>query len=411
MICKKCGANIADTSKFCGYCGNQIEAENQVVNNVNEDSLQNVNMNDTLTNNVDLGKTIQIEPQQPVVNVQPLQEQPVNPNLQAQQVVGQPIPTQNPAPKKKNNKLILLIGGIVLAVAAIVLVIFLIAKPKGVSIDVLEKAINNLNEKATESVTVNGKLTLGASTGESFDIKVSSKVQKVNDKYNMELALEKSMFFDEMKLYSTVSKDEVSLYAKSSLIDMLGSTSSLEDKWIYYTLNLSELGVSLDQNVEVEQTLSNIKLSDFIDKEHFIYVDKKDGLNHYQLIIDQKLINDIASKAASLSGEDIDETFDMTEELPQTIKIDLYINSSEELAKIEFNMSEFLTDVDGISKFIFTLEFTGLNSTVVQIPREALTSEIDLETYMSSNSTITNDYDIDYDYGYEVDFNDTLFQY
>ncbi|MBE6139742.1 MAG: zinc ribbon domain-containing protein [Firmicutes bacterium] len=407
MICKKCGANIAETSKFCGYCGNQMEIENQTVNTFN-------NVNEVNSQNVNLEKNIPIGQEQPIVNMAPIQEQTVNLNLQAQQVIEQPIPNQGQTPNKKNNNLILLTSGILVTLIGVIIIIVSIFKTNGASITVLQKAINNLNQVASNSLTVKGKLSLAATTGESFEINVSSKVQKKEDKYNMELMLEKSMFFDEIKLYGTVSKDNISLYAKSSLIDMLGSTSSIEDKWVYYTLNLKELGVdlsTLEQNTELQQTFNNINLEDLIDKKHFLYIGKKDGLKHYQLVIDQKLIENIITKLAEMSGETIDDTVDMTEELEETIKIDFYINNSDELAKIELNMSDYLTEEDGLSKLVFTLEFTGLNSTIVEIPNEAITSTMDLETYMNSNAVETDDYDYEFDYDYDINFDGALYEY
>lgn len=407
MMCKKCGANIAETSKFCGYCGNQMEIENQTVNTLN-------NVNEVNSQNVNLEKITPIGQEQPIANMAPIQEQTVNPNLQAQQVIEQPIPNQDQTPNKKNNNLILLTSGILVTLIGIIIIIVSIFKTNGTSITVLQKAINNLNQVASNSLTVKGKLSLAATTGESFEINVSSKVQKRDDKYNMELMLEKSMFFDEIKLYSTVSKDNISLYAKSSLIDKLGSTSSIEDKWVYYTLNLKELGIdlsTLEQNTEIQQTFNNINLEDLIDKKHFLYIGKKDGLKHYQLVIDQKLIENIITKLAEMSGETIDDTVDMTEELEETIKIDFYINNSDELAKIELNMSDYLTEEDGLSKLVFTLEFAGLNSTIVEIPNEAITSTMDLETYMNSNAVETDDYDYEFDYDYDIDFDDALYEY
>ena len=407
MMCKKCGANIAETSKFCGYCGNQMEIENQTADTLN-------NVNEVNSQNVNLEKITPIGQEQPIANMAPIQEQTINPNLQVQQVIEQPIPNQDQTPNKKNNNLILLTSGILVTLIGIIIIIVSIFKTNGTSITVLQKAINNLNQVASNSLTVKGKLSLAATTGESFEINVSSKVQKRDDKYNMELMLEKSMFFDEIKLYSTVSKDNISLYAKSSLIDKLGSTSSIEDKWVYYTLNLKELGIdlsTLEQNTEIQQTFNNINLEDLIDKKHFLYIGKKDGLKHYQLVIDQKLIENIITKLAEMSGETIDDTVDMTEELEETIKIDFYINNSDELAKIELNMSDYLTEEDGLSKLVFTLEFAGLNSTIVEIPNEAITSTMDLETYMNSNAVETDDYDYKFDYDYDIDFDDALYEY
>ena len=36
MLCKKCGANIEDNSKFCGYCGEVVSEVNQLNQNIRE---------------------------------------------------------------------------------------------------------------------------------------------------------------------------------------------------------------------------------------------------------------------------------------------------------------------------------------------------------------------------------------
>ena len=137
MMCKKCGANIAETSKFCGYCGNQMEIENQTVNTFN-------NVNEVNSQNVNLEKITPIGQEQPIANMAPIQEQTINPNLQVQQVIEQPIPNQDQTPNKKNNNLILLTSGILLTLIGVIIIIVSIFKTNGASITVLQKAINNL---------------------------------------------------------------------------------------------------------------------------------------------------------------------------------------------------------------------------------------------------------------------------
>ena len=46
MLCKKCGENIADTSKFCGYCGNPTQ---EILTNNNQ------NMNVEVNNSIEIG--------------------------------------------------------------------------------------------------------------------------------------------------------------------------------------------------------------------------------------------------------------------------------------------------------------------------------------------------------------------
>jgi len=201
---------------------------------------------------------------------------------------------------------------------------------------------------------------------------------------------------------------------QSSLIDMMGMTSSLDNKWIYYNFILDELEQSFERTEDVkqlEEKFENMKLEDFLDEEHFVYVEDVNGLRHYELIIDQKLIDKIKVKLSELNDEDINETINSMEELEKTIKIDFYINSKDELSKIELDMTEHLEDVDDISSMVLSIEFTGLNSTVVEIPSEAKNSIIDLETYMSSNMIVTDDYSYDednYDYSYDTSVDTSL---
>ena len=51
MICKKCGSTIEDTSKFCGYCGEKVNNENQTqipVQNIEQPIVNNVVDNNSL---------------------------------------------------------------------------------------------------------------------------------------------------------------------------------------------------------------------------------------------------------------------------------------------------------------------------------------------------------------------------
>lgn len=437
MLCKKCGAVIEENSKFCGYCGNAVEGVFETINNVQstnveENKIDNVGLNiNNSVSNIDLGETIKIDPIQP--DVQSMSHQSsAESALDQQEVVNDSISitnnqtmmgnnTVNPIQEnssvmqnnvnnvsnKKNNKLIFIITGVALVLIAIVLLVFAFMKSSNTSISVLKKAFANLQERADNSVTVNGNLSLATTTGESFSFNLSSKVVEKDDKIDMQVTLEKSLLFEEMNVYATITEEEMTFYMQSSLIDMMGMTSSIDNKWIYYNLNLDELEQT-EEDKELEEKIKDMKLEDFIDEEHFVFVDKVNDLRHYELIIDQKLIDNIKSKLSELNDEDINETISSMEELENTIKIDFYINDKDELSKIELDMTEYLEDTDDISSMVLSMEFTNLNSTVVEIPSDAKNSITDLETYMSSNVIITDDYNYSYDedyYDYEYDYN------
>lgn len=454
MVCKKCGANIADNSKFCGFCGNAVEVATEPVINqeqptVEEKKQENVEINTINTfDNVDLGETIKIEPIQ--INEQNISEQtPISPVANNQEIINNSVSVVNNEPimnntvenqipvngtvvnnelmmnnslenqvpvngpmmqnnlntnKKKNNKLIFIIGVVVLVIVAVVLLVLSFIKSSNNSISVLKKSLANMEERADESITVNGNLSLSTNTGDSFVFNLSSKVVEKDDKMDMQITLEKSLLFDEINAYATITEKEMKFYMQSSLIDMMGMTSSLDNKWIYYDFNLDELEKSEDDN-HLEEKLENMKLEDFIDEEHFVYVDEVNDLRHYELIIDQKLIDKIKIKLAELNDEDINESINSMEQLEKTIKIDFYINNKNELSKIELDMTEYLEDSEEISSIVLSIEFTGLNSTVVEIPNDAKNSNIDLETYTSSNMQMNDNYNYDYSYDIGVDTN------
>jgi len=405
MLCKNCGANIEENSKFCGYCGSKVEVEN-----ILQSVVVNSNKSETnaLNNEVDLGKTIRIEPIENDTNLNaagvgvnnenniqtPTTNQVVN------QVQNNNVP-QNNTNNKKSNKLLFVIGGVLLAIVAIVLVVTAFMKSSNNPVSVLEKAIYNLGVKGEDSLTIDAGLSFATTTGESFSFSLTVKTEMTGEESgNVQMTLNKSLFFDEMNIYSTVNKDEVTLYAESNVVDMLGFTSSLTPTWLYYRLPLDELA----QEVE-EVTGEEIRLQDLIDEEHFKYVDEANELRHYVLVVDQKLVDTLKEKLSNLEDEDIKDMLDSMETLEKAINIDFYINSLNELSKIEINMTEYLNEESqDISEFVLSMTFRDLNNTKVEIPSEALDSNLDLETYMSEN-IINNEMGLEEDNGLNGDTN------
>lgn len=402
MLCKKCGANIEETSKFCGYCGNPVENSLE--------SQSTVFNNETFEdNNVDLGQTIQIEPIQEGAEISSFNQINHNQNLndttsESQQIENQ-IPNNmngmvEPKNKKKNNW-IFIISGILLASVAIIVLVFSLMKSSNNNILVLEQAIDNLSKQGENSATVDANLSLATSNGDAIEFSLTVKTEKKNnDKIDMLMTLNKSLLFDEMNVYASMDQKEINMYMESSLIDMFGMTSSLEPTWIYYTMSLDEM---METN-NVNETELSIDLHDLLTKEHFVYIDKVGELKHYVLTIDQGIIDNITSKLPSVDEEAMNGILSSMVTLEKPIKIDFYITKNNELSKIELNMSEHLEEVEDISKLVFSISFSDLNSTKVEIPDAAKNSTVDLETYMMTDS-YENDYQNDYEYDYENDYN------
>lgn len=436
MLCKKCGAEIADASKFCGYCGNPVEVSNET--NVNPQPVNNVENIDL--NQEDLGNTIRIEPlQQEVnnepnissqinqseVNVQPVEmhNEPVEqihsigpglPEYEQQTVVPQsemamvssvnvqPVIQPSPAePNKKNNKLMIIIGGVVLAVVAVISVILafnFLGNDKPLT--ALKKAIANLQENGKNSATVNANVSIATSTGESMTLSATVKtVMKSDNEFDMQVTVNESLFFDEMNIYLTTTNQEIKMYLESTLIDMMGTTSSLTPTWVYYTMPLEEI---MEEFNSYESEME-IDIEELIDEKHFVFIDEVNELRHYQLIIDQELIDTMKAKLADIDDEDIKEMIDSMETLEEIIKVDFYITSSNEFSKIELDMTEYLEDTE-LSSFVIGIELKDLNNTKVEIPSDAEKATVDLETYMTQYAVTDYGHDTQIDAGYGTDF-------
>lgn len=382
MLCKKCGAETTDNAKFCGYCGEVVETAQSVNESQNVETNVNNGVNEPVINENDLGKTIVVEPINPEME-NGVNEPVMNQNVQA------PTPT-NDTNNKKGKSPVLVIVGIILAVAAIGLLVFAFTQKSSNPIEVLKKSLANF-ENGYESATIRASLSASAS-GTTLDFSATVRTQKIDEKKaKVHITVNPSLLFEEMNIYASVDEKEANTYFESTLIDMIGATSSLTPSWIKYSLKLDEIM----EEASVEEKLKNYKLEDVIDENHFVYIDKVNNLNHYQLIIDQELVN----KIEEINGEEIEGV----EELEKAIKIDFYISKSNEISKIELDMSDYLDDSVAVSNLVLSLEIQDLNKTQVDIPSEALNTATDLESYIANNS-MTYDDEFDYDFDSEWDY-------
>lgn len=403
MICKKCGANIESNSKFCGVCGEKVEELVQEQNIQSESIVEETPMVVPLIQPEveSLEQTAIVEPVVPEVNVeanenvipvieQPLEQtaivEPVTPVTNVNENVTPTVNTVSKEPKKKSNAWVFVLLGVLLGVVALVLVVFAFNKNSNSDVKVLEKALGNFEEKGENSGTVDVKLLLENDTQDSMNFSGTFKYAKQgDDNYNFDLTLNKSMLFDEINVYASLLNDKLTLFANSSLIDMLGLTSSTPSMWVHYTMTEDELEV-MEEDVDLDDT-SEYYLRDVLDQKHFKLIDEQNNVKHYQLVIDNELLNKV--KAQAPSQEELKEFEDSladinngSTELTETYYLDLYINNSNELVKVSMDLSNYLED-ETVKKAVLSLEFRNFGTTVVQIPTEAKNSIIDLETYMS----------------------------
>lgn len=374
MLCKNCGAEIADTTKFCGSCGSKVEDEVQS----NESNLSQVDESNSLVEE----------------SLQSLAEIPAEESLKNEGVATENLVSESPESndsnkskgKKKNNTLLFVILGLVI-IAIIAAGVFFGLKffQKDKTIDDFKKSLNSM--KDAESVTVNLNMSV-KTNGLNIDLGGSSKVQKKGEKYLLDLALNKSLFFDKIELYAVLDSKGIELYVPSTAVDLLGSTSSDELVW----LNFKE---SNDEYKNVYKTVNGSDTVDVdnsvFDDKHFKYVETKKGEDHYQLIIDKEMLNKLENTA------DID--LEEVEELPleKDIVVDLYVKNS--YLRIELDLTSFASEEVVEGKM--TLELVDINKTKIEIPEEALKSTKSLDEYISENSIETLYDDEDYDYDFE----------
>lgn len=358
MICKKCGSNIAENSKFCTYCGQKVE---EIIIQSNLENQEIILPENTQAPQLNVDQTIQ--------------------------------PNQYQEPKKKNNTWIFIILGVLLGIIAIVLVIFAFNKSSNNNVRILEKALGNLAEKGENSGTVDVKILFESETQDSINLSATLKYAKQrDDDYNFNLTLNKSILFEEINVYASLLNDDLTLFANSSLIDMLGLTSSTPSMWVYLTMTEEELEVGDDE--EVLDDTDEYYLRDVLDQKHFKFIDEEDNLKHYQLVIDNELLNKIKNKAPSEEElKDFEDNLasinNGSTELTEIYYVDIYINNYNELVKISIDLSDSIED-ETIKKVVLSLEFRDFGTTIVQIPNEAKNSKIDLETYIATYA-IQND--------------------
>lgn len=280
------------------------------------------------------------------------------------------------SPKKKGNGVVIfLVIAIIIAILACGYFFFFKKESNKTSIERMDTALANLQKNANKSGTV--KLKLELSAGYAIDFNAFVKYAKQDDKYYMQLGVEKSLMMDAINMYATVDNNNLTMYMPSSIMSMFGLTSLDNNSWLKYSYDFSSLGINLS---DLENTNTKIDSSKVFNDNNLKLIDKKDGLYHYQITIDKKFIES-ANKNNKYTDEQIKQIADMN------TKIDVYIDSKDNLVKMVYDMSDYMKkQYSGMDKAIMTIEFVDLNKTTVTIPDEVIKSSKSVDSYLN-NST------------------------
>ena len=354
MKCPNCGKDLDEKAKFCDSCGSKID----VVESPKEE-------------------------------------------IKNEEVVNK---TKAQSTKKNPKALVFGIVGVILAAVVVGIALLALNKSSKADIKLLERAFSNTVKTGNKSGTVVATISMGDDK-DNIDVSASVKYQKVSDGLKMQVTVNKSLFFDEMSLYGNITKNSIDLYAKNTLIDMFIGTASDEEKWLSLSYPIEDSTIDLNSISQIEQ--SDIALDSL--KEFIKYSGKKDGLDCYTLVIDNKFIEKAKKEANSeqqqLLNQSINQLTNGSDKLEKPYNINFYVNSKEEIERITMDMEEYAKQIN-MKKLMLTVEFKDADSTVVTIPNEAITSSVDLETYIQEN--YKTDYDND-DSDFDFEFDDSDF--
>ncbi len=283
----------------------------------------------------------------------------------------------NSSMKKGNGKgfVIFLVIAIIIAGLACGYFFFFKKESNKTSVERMDTALANLQKSGNESGTI--KLKLELSAGYAIDFNAFVKYSKQNDKYYMQLGVEKSLIMDEINMYAVADNNTLTMYIPSSIMNMLGSTGIDNNSWFKYSYDYSNLGINLS---DLEKSNTKVDSSKIFNENNLKYIEKKDGLYHYQITLDKDFVK-AANKDNKYTEEQLKQITDMN------VKIDVYIDSKDNLVKMVYDMSDYMKKQNlGTDKAIMTIEFVDLNKTTVTIPDEAIKSSTSLDSYLNNNT-------------------------
>lgn len=393
MKCAKCGNELPEGAKFCGNCGNTIEAE-KVVDTAVEDAQAFEAVAE---------EAVEATTSEPDTSF----TSEVSSAPERQEIVTKELPFDKPDFKEKQEKSkkagkavkwIVTIFAVLVVIGALVFAYFkFFAKESySKSINTMEKAVNNLVKKQNASGRIDAKLFLsineeGMNKPLDLDISAYVEYEKKDNEYNMHLVVNPFMIISKMEAYLLVDESNLSLYATESTIAMIasfmgGGDSLLEDastkQWYKLVLPMDALGLDLS---EFETDDIEIDLEKVFTEDNFKYKGRE-GLTtkHYVLTIDKNFIANMLKEsyvldALSEEGYDLDD-MDLDDLGDFSFDVDFYVKN-DELTKIKIDLGKSLKDElqgSGIEDFVFTIEFSGINSTKVKVSNEIENNSIDL---------------------------------
>ena len=381
MKCAKCGADLEENTKFCGNCGNPVEATPVVEENTSVETPVEA-------------------PVEPVAYTEPAFTSEVSsePQEERQEIVQEPIPVDTPEFKEQQEKgkkskgaikyiFIILIALALIAGGVFAYFKFFNGESYSKAVDNVETSIENLIKKASNSGTITAKAELSVKNSLSLDLGASIEYELNDDSIKMHAKVNENLLTSEMNAYLDFNKKSITMYIPVDLISLIDDSIDLDTdrEYLYFSADLDELGIEgvdeIFETLKSEDVNEELDMSKVLTEENFKYVGKKDGLKQYSLTLDKSYFESFKNEI-DLSELPLDEIGDMT------FNMNLYVNSKNNLVKIELDLKDALKDVTtDIEKFLFTIEFSNLNSTKVEVPANVKNNSFDLNQYIELQQT------------------------
>lgn len=258
---------------------------------------------------------------------------------------------------------------------------------KETSVEVLKKVLTN--EKEANSVSVKASIDFKMEQdGMNIDLPLAltMNVAMEDEKNgNVHINLADNPFIGAMELYANVKGEEMTMYMPSSIIDLMAGLENTENKWIVQKETMTNDETETEFSME-EYKKQIDKIMEVVTEEDFVFVEKVDGISHYQLKITANLFKRLLEKL----GEEYDSSIE--EVLTEPWVLDMYIKDYM-ITKVEFDMTKILTsasdvideesfDMSTIKKLSLSVEVSGYNKTNVTIPENVKNTAITSEEYL-----------------------------
>ena len=419
MFCENCGSKISNDDAFCQNCGHPVNKENVDEKKVNEET----NVNEELNNNENITESSNLEETENEKSEE-VKEEKINeqPETTSNQVVKETIK------KGSNGKTFAILAIIIVALAALATAAyFLLFKNKNDNlfsnsdkpIEVLEKAINNMNDLNSYNLVVTANASL-KNADEKIDATVSfdasidekNKLAKLNANLDVNTSGTNLSFKIPAYVDATDLKNGV-IYFK--LPEMINETNEWS-KMSLGDLNLDKLTGSTKEDIKLNDEFKELDIIEKVESDI-------EGTYKYKLVLNEENIK----KIAEISDEDINISEIENVDLTKGIEVYIYVTKKENyLSKIVIDLKNSinLDDVDAsIESLNVSIEIKNINSIEkIEIPSEAKNAtelelpnidDIDMPNDDDFNDDDNDNYVENYtikEYGFEVEYNipDTL---